>query len=297
MTCPINISVVIPAYNAAQFLPRSLASVYSQTLPAAEVIVVDDGSTDDSAAIARGFGATVISKGKGGVSAARNTGVRAASGDWIAFLDADDRWAAEKLVIQTRNLRENTVLSYTGIRIFDDSGVRQTCPACDVSYIRKSLRFENCIAPSAVLAKRTALLQEGGFRDGLQACEDWDLWFRLQRRGEFEAVPDALTDYYVHPSSASTDPNRMLYGFQEILDTTLVSDLHGISRRIWARRARAVQLYSAGMIARDNGLRGEIGYILQSLAAWPSPWWKPHRFAGLAASLRQRLRRSGAQHE
>lgn len=293
MTCPISISVVIPAYNAAQFLPRSLASVYSQTLPAAEVIVVDDGSTDDSAAIARSFGATVVSKKNGGLSSARNAGILAASGEWIALLDADDRWAPDKLRVQAERIKENTVLVYTGIQVFDDSGVLRTCPAADPSHARRALRYENSITPSSVLAKREALLADGGFREELRACEDWDMWFRLQRWGAFEAVPDALTDYYVYPSSMSTDPRRMLDAMEQILSTTLVSDLHGLNRRVWCRRVRAVQLYSAALIARDNGLKNEASYMLHSLASWPSPFWKPRRFLGLAVTVRNLLRGRG----
>ncbi len=290
MSDPIKISVVIPAYNAAHFLPRSLGSVFSQTLAPAEVIVVDDGSTDDSAEVARSLGAMVVSKSNGGLSSARNAGIRAASGEWIALLDADDRWAPDKLRAQSERISEKTVLAYTGIRIFDDAGVRQTCPAFEVSYTRKALRYENCITPSSVMARREALLQDGGFREDLRACEDWDMWFRLQRFGTFVAVRDSLTDYYVHPSSMSTDPRRMLDAMEQILTTTLVADLHGINRRIWIRRVRAVQLYSAAMIARDNGLNSETRYMLQSLVNWPSPLWKPRRFAGLAVSLKRQLR-------
>src|SRR5580698_3310993 len=93
----MKISVVIPAYNAAHFLPRCLNSVFAQTLQPAEVIVVDDGSTDDSADVARKLGARVVSRLNGGLSAARNTGVHNSSSEWVALLDADDMWSPEKL--------------------------------------------------------------------------------------------------------------------------------------------------------------------------------------------------------
>jgi len=88
----VRISVVIAAYNAAESLPETLAAVGAQTLAPDEIIVVDDGSTDETAARARSFGAKVISTPNRGVSAARNTGMASASGDWIALLDADDLW-------------------------------------------------------------------------------------------------------------------------------------------------------------------------------------------------------------
>ncbi len=122
----MKVSVVIPAYNAARFLPRCLNSVFAQTLQPAEVIVVDDGSSDDSAEIARKLGALVVSRPNGGLSAARNTGVRRSSSEWVALLDADDMWQPEKLQAQAERVQTDTILVYTGIRIFSDDGVRRT---------------------------------------------------------------------------------------------------------------------------------------------------------------------------
>jgi len=292
----MKISVVIPAYNAERFLPRCLNSVFAQTLEPAEVIVVDDGSTDHSAEIARKLGARVISRLNGGLSAARNTGVQNSSSEWVALLDADDMWSPEKLRAQADRVEADTVLVYTGIRVFSDDGVRSTSLGVSPAEARRVLRYRNPITPSSVIAKREALARNGGFREDVRACEDWEMWVRLQRLGGFAAVPEALTDYYVYPSSMSTDPKRMLDAMEQILPTTLVEDLEGPARWAWTRRIRAAQLYSAGLIARDNGQKGEIAYMLRSLAAWPSPLWEPQRFAGLAVSFRNELLgRGGAQ--
>ncbi|HEV2577222.1 MAG TPA: glycosyltransferase [Acidobacteriaceae bacterium] len=287
----MKISVVIPAYNAAHFLPRCLESVFAQTLSPAEVIVVDDGSKDDTAATATKLGATVVSRPNGGLSAARNTGVQHATGEWIGLLDADDRWSPDKLRAQADCVQAGTVLVYTGIQIFSDDGVRQSCPAVDPVKAVKMLRYANPITPSSVLARRDALLQTGGFREDVRACEDWDMWVRLSRLGSFSAVTEPLTGYYVYPSSMSTDPQRMLTAMEQILPSTLVSDLSGFERWAWTRRIRAVQLYSAAVIARENGRDGEMSYMLRSLAAWPSPLWEPHRFIGAAVSARNQLRK------
>lgn len=287
----MKISVIIPAYNAVRFLPRCLESVFAQTLKPAEVIVVDDGSTDDSAALAARLGAQVVRRPNGGLSAARNTGLRAASSEWVALLDADDLWAPEKLALQAAKISSDTVLVYTGIRIFDDNGVRQSCDAVPAAIARAELRCRNCITPSTVLARRDAMLRNGGFREDIRACEDWEMWFRLKGLGGFEAVAEPVTDYYVYPASMSADPRRMLAAMEQILDTTLLSDLHGINRWLWGRRVRAAQLYSAAFIARDNNLKGELGYVLKSLAAWPSPFWEPRRFASLAVTVRNGFRR------
>lgn len=290
----VRISVVIPAYNAAHFLRRSLQSVFAQTLKPIEVLVVDDGSTDDTAAVAAQLGATVVSRPNGGLSAARNSGIQRAVGDWVALLDADDAWSPGKLQAQAERVTDTTVLVYTGIRIVGEEGVRQVCSATDPAVARKILRYRNCITPSTVLIRRDALSRVGGFREDLRACEDWDMWVRLQKVGAFAAVHDALTDYHVYSSSMSTDPKRMLVAMEQIMSTTLVSDLHGLSRWAWSRRVRAVQLYSAALIARENHLHGETGYMLDSLATWPSPFWEPKRFAGLAVTVMKSLRQREA---
>jgi glycosyltransferase involved in cell wall biosynthesis len=282
----VKISVVIPSYNAAHFLPRCLNSVFSQTLKPDEVIVVDDGSSDETAAVARQLGATVVSRSNGGLSAARNTGIQHASGDWIGLLDADDMWAPEKLQRQVEKLRPDTILVYTGIRIFDDNGTREQRRATDVPTALRMLRYCNPITPSTVLVRRDAVLRDGGFREDIRACEDWEMWVRLKRLGTFEVVEEPLTDYYVYPNSLSANPQKMLLAFDRIVDTTLVSDLHGFSRWTWRRRVRSAQLYSAALIARDNKIKGEFTYLLESLQAWPSPFWLPGRLASLAVSTR-----------
>lgn len=285
----MKISVVIPAYNASSFLPRCLESVFAQTLQPCEVIVVDDGSTDESASLARSLGACVVSRPNGGLAAARNTGVLNATGDWIALLDADDLWSPEKLECQAQCISPDTVLVYTGIKVFDDHGIRGELPAVAPSEATEMLRYCNPITPSTVLIRRDAVLLGGGFREDIRACEDWEMWVRLKRLGKFEAVTRPLTHYYLHPASLSANPNRMLGAFEQILETSLISDLHGLKRWVWRRRIRAMQLSSASLIARDNGLPNEIGYMLRSIFVWPSPAWNPMRYARLAVSLRNAI--------
>lgn len=245
----VTISVVIPAYNAAHFLPRCLESV---------------------------------------------AGIQHATGEWIAFLDADDIWSPKKLEIQADRIQAGTVLVYTGTRVFDDSGVRQLCPAIHAERAGKMLRYLNPITNSSVIARRDALLKVGGFREDIRGPEDWDMWFRLSRLGGIASVEDPLTHYYVYPTSLSADPHRIIANVEKMLHSTLVSDLDGLPRWAWVRRIRAVQLYSAAVIARENGLDGEMAYMLRSLLSWPSPSWKPGRFIGAAVTARKQLLRSRA---
>jgi glycosyltransferase involved in cell wall biosynthesis len=287
------ISVVIPAYNAERFLPRCLSSVFAQTLPPREVFIADDGSTDDTARIAAQLGATVLRGPNRGPSAARNAGLRAASSPWVALLDADDLWAPDKLARQASLLQPDTSLVYTGIRVFDDTGVRNLPSSIPPATARTRLRFLNTITPSSVLLRRDLALQDGGFREDIRTCEDWEMWVRLARLGSFQSDHAPLTDYFVYPNSLSANPEKMLAALDPILDT-LTSDLHGFDRWAWRRRIRAVQLRSAGLIARDNGLPSELRYMLQSLAVWPSPFWDRPRFALAAVTAKQRLLRPSA---
>jgi glycosyltransferase involved in cell wall biosynthesis len=285
----MKISVVIPAYNAAHFLPRSLASVFAQTRPPDEVIVVDDGSTDSTARIAEELGAKVIQRPNGGIGAARNAGLRQASGEWIALLDADDSWAPEKLARQVALIQPGVVFVYTGVTLFDDQGPRGAQAAVDPPAAKRLLRTCNPILPSSVLVRRQAVLAAGGFREGARTCEDWGMWVRLLPFGSFAAVPEPLTNYYLHPQSISASPKRMLDGLRVILEPTLLDGYRGIERWIWRRRIWAEQLCSAALIARDNQLKGELGYAIRSLLAWPSPFFRPHRFQVFAVSLKNRL--------
>jgi glycosyltransferase involved in cell wall biosynthesis len=288
----VKISVVIPAHNAAAFLPRCLGSVFAQTLKPEEVVLVDDGSTDNTAALARELGAKVISQPSEGPAGARNTAIRNASSDWIALLDADDRWHPEKLERQAASIDPGTVLVYTGVRIFNDSGVLDAHPAVDAVATRKMLRYRNPITASSVLVKREALVRDGGFRKDVRGCEDWDMWMRAQELGEFVAVREPLTDYYIYPMSLSANPEQMLQAYSRIIDSTLLVGLKGLNRKMWKQRIDAVQLSSAGLIARENRLTSELRYMLRSLAAWPSPFWEPKRFALTAVTVRNKMRRN-----
>ena len=132
----MKISVVIPAFNAERFLPRSLASVFAQTLPPHEVIVVTmDRRT--APAKSRPLSGRAYQQENRGLAAARNTGIQDASGEWIALLDADDSWEPEKLARQVAAIRPDTVLAYTGARHFDDHGTRAVQSAIAPPTVRK----------------------------------------------------------------------------------------------------------------------------------------------------------------
>ncbi len=184
----MNISVIIPSYNRAHVLDRAIQSVLGQTTPAQEVIVVDDGSGDDTAAMMteRFPQCRYIKQDNRGVSAARNTGINAAHGEWLAFLDSDDEWLPGKLAAQRELLRQHTEIQICHTEeIWIRNGRR-------VNPMKKHFKsgghiFQNClplcvISPSSVVIHRDLFTEIGAFDEELPACEDYDLWLRICAR-------------------------------------------------------------------------------------------------------------------
>lgn len=197
-----TISAIIPTYNRAGLLARALKSVLSQTRMPDEIIVVDDGSTDETAEmIAREFSRVkCISQENAGVSAARNTGITASTGTWIALLDSDDEWMPKKLEQQVDALQQcpDLRLCHTeeiwirnGRRV--NQGLRHAKSG--------GMIFEQClplcaISPSSVLLKRDLLDEVGDFDESLPACEDYDLWLRICCEHPVLFVDDPLVVKY-----------------------------------------------------------------------------------------------------
>ena len=181
----MNISVIIPTWNRAGRLAHALQSVFAQSCPPAEVIVVDDGSTDDTRHLVEHefHQAQYIYQQNRGVSSARNTGIQAARGEWIALLDSDDRWHTDKLEQQCEHLRARPSFKIChSDEIWIRNGKR-------VNPMKKHTKhgghiFRNClslcaISPSAVMIHRDLFKQIGLFDERLPACEDYDLWLRI----------------------------------------------------------------------------------------------------------------------
>ena len=184
----MDISVVIPTHNRAHTLERALGSVFAQTRAPAEVLVVDDGSTDHTEGLIRTRfpDCRYIRQQNRGVSHARNRGIRASRGPWIAFLDSDDEWLPDKLAAQVRALagRPDYRICHTE-EIWIRKGVR-------VNAMKKHAKsggriFRKClplcvISPSSVILQRSLLDEIGLFDEDLPACEDYDLWLRICAR-------------------------------------------------------------------------------------------------------------------
>jgi len=198
-----RVSVVIPCYNYARYLPEAVASVLAQTFTDVEIVIVDDGSTDDSLAVAERLAAAhpgrirVIAQPNAGQPAiSRNRGIAEARGTYVLCLDADDKIAPTMLerCVDLLDARPEIAIAYTDRRDFD--GVEAIVQAGDYDFSR--LRFANHISYCA-LFRRTVWEAVGGYRTNVKGCEDWDLWVAAGARGHFGArIPEPLFWYRRH---------------------------------------------------------------------------------------------------
>jgi glycosyltransferase involved in cell wall biosynthesis len=198
-----SFSVVIPCYNAAKFLPATLASVAAQTWPPHEVIVVDDGSTDDSARVAAAFDPAlrVVSQPNRGESVARNRGMDLATGDWVAFLDADDLWHPRKLERQASLTGTDAVGVATAHYVIDADGVPV---AIDVKpfgpYSVRTVATTSFIYPSSLAVRRNVPVR---FPEWTRASEDLVFCLDLLLIGRIASLNEPLTGYRRHTASQS----------------------------------------------------------------------------------------------
>ena len=204
------VSVIIPVYNGARFLRAALESVFAQTYRPIEVIVVDDGSSDESGVIAESFPeVNYIRQENQGVAAARNKGIETARGEFFAFLDQDDLWTPEKLQVQVEHLLNNPELGYTLTQqqYFLEPGV--TLPV----WFRKELltSVHTGWVLGTVVVRRTAFEQVGNFATGYSAANDSDWFFRAKAAEVPMAVlPDLLLRKRIHETNDSGRAKEIL---------------------------------------------------------------------------------------
>lgn len=202
------VSVVIPVYNGERFLKESLESVFAQTCHDYEVVCVDDGSTDGSCSLLEQYGARVrvIQQENAGQSAARNAGVRQATGAFVAFLDQDDLWYPSKLAQQVAvlNAEADVALVHCNYdRIDGDgrvlvAGAALAERASDLASPLGRLIGEVLVFPSAMMVRRDVFQRVGGFDPELRGFEDFDLIARLKQQGRFVLLNESGMAYRLH---------------------------------------------------------------------------------------------------
>ncbi|HZI95465.1 MAG TPA: glycosyltransferase [Patescibacteria group bacterium] len=212
-----DISVIIPAHNAGRFLAEALDSVHAQGFGSFEVVVVDDGSTDDTADVARAYGrgVMVVRQPRSGSGRARNRGLEETSGELVAFLDADDAWDDAKWRLQQPVLSSRPApgLIFSDLIAFEDGRrsdrtyfqQRGFDGRCNLS----SIFLYDMIMTSTVIARRAAIDEVGRFDESLPIGQDTDLWFRLALRYPIAVVDQPLVRRRVHPGNI-TKNSRLL---------------------------------------------------------------------------------------
>jgi glycosyltransferase involved in cell wall biosynthesis len=246
------VSVVIPSYNAARTIGRAVQSVLQQDYGRFEVIVADDGSTDSTEKVVRQVGDPRITfqpaEKNGGAAAARNRGIRSASGAYVAFLDADDLWLKSKLSFQVRMMETSPKASMAtcDCLFYDGSGkprgrfYERRAPAAGENAWRVLLAY-NFVQTSTVLARRVDLEELGGFSESLPTGEDQDLWIRLASRGEVVIASGTLVHVYDEPASlAKRYQEREGFLLLSIVRTQLLQQQQRLSaeevRSVWGQR-------------------------------------------------------------
>ena len=293
----MKFSVIIPAYNAEQYIATAIESCLSQTYPPHEIIVVDDGSTDGTARIADSFPAPVrvirLEKSTG-PSIARNRGVQVSTGDWLAFLDADDWFLPEKLDRQRRCAleHEDAILIYTGFLISLD-GVESPARFNPPTLLEPMLRYRCAFHVGTVVLRRDAFDSVCGFDPTHRGTEDWDLWLRLVARyspRSFAAVPEPLAIYRITPGSLSSNAMRMYKGRSRVVERRSLYGMTGLLRLSWRRKLTAFLHYDASIALREESSSLDLAFMLKSIAAWPFPWTEmPKRYKTAGVMMKQHL--------
>jgi glycosyltransferase involved in cell wall biosynthesis len=260
------VAVIIPAHNAASVVGDAIRSVQEQTLRVAEILVVDDGSTDGTARAAEQQGARVLRQQNQGVSAARNAGIRATTEPWIAFLDADDVWYPEKIERQWAAIERYQDTGFVSCDLcwFDGHAPlhAEREPDASVTWFASApavfLANEMSYMPSAAVVRREAILTAGLFDESLRHNEDFDCFLRVLRDWPLAVVRRPLVGIRMLAGSASKDQLKMVRSFIEVVERTRT-----FPERYPPGTAQAYEpalrdaLYKAGHILLDRDKRRE----------------------------------------
>ena len=257
----MTVSVVIPTYAHRDYVPAALASVFAQTFDGHEVIVVNDGSPDDTAELLRPLAAAgrirYVEQPNGGQAAARNRGLAEARGEFVAFLDDDDRWPADKLEWQVRALRErpDCVLAYgphanlsaDGATLADEPNQSPHAPADDAYAAFR----QQCwiLSIGQTLIRTRALREAGGFDPSIWGSDDWEMYIRLAKIGGFCYQPRIALHYRRHATNASASALRHAANHLKVVRRHIGL----LNVPLLVRHQRAASRYFLGRLLRYAG--------------------------------------------
>lgn len=262
------ISIIIPAYNSAGTIHATIESVLNQTFTNFELIIVDDGSTDDTAQIVRRFQderLVYIYQPNSERSAARNNGIAHAKGHYIAFLDSDDLWLPTKLEKQIMLMEGNPDLGlvYCDMILFDSYTARDVSRHSQLATPHRGrvplrdILVQNFISSPTPLVRRQVFEQVGGFDTTLVPCEDWDMWIRVVARFTIDYIPEPLARYRLRSNYTSWEnkPGLMFDQSTKVLDKVEENFVkQGLCPASAVRkgRSRIYYLYGRAMMYQGN---------------------------------------------
>jgi glycosyltransferase involved in cell wall biosynthesis len=258
------VSVIVPTYNYARFLPAALDSALGQTFRDFEALVIDDGSTDDTPEVVRPYLADPRVRyhrvANGGPARARNVGLGLARAPLVAFLDADDLWLPAKLERQVALFRRDPGLGlvYTRRRLMDEEGCDLDCgePAPHRGDVLRALLACNFLCLATCMLRREVFTAVGTFDETLKQSEDFDLWLRIAERYRFDYVDEQLVRYRVGHASISRH-------VEERLRTVVL-----ILRRFQERRGRQAPLPRALLRSKLAGVYSDFALQLRDRSRW-----------------------------
>ncbi|MGV8892529.1 MAG: glycosyltransferase family 2 protein [Burkholderiaceae bacterium] len=223
------VSIIIPSYNRGYCIAQCIRSVLKQTFMDYEIIVVDDASSDDTRAQVLSIADSRISylahdSNQGG-AAARNTGIRVAQGEFIAFLDSDDYWQPDKLekqIAALRRLGPTYGLSYTWLSCVDDEGTEtlRINPEIEGECLEEMLAKNFIGTFSNIVVRKSLLIEVGALDESFRSCQDWDLFIRLTKRASVHCLREYAVCYLISASDKvriSTNPRSVIQGHRRIL--------------------------------------------------------------------------------
>jgi len=279
------VSVVIPTYNGASYIREAVDSALAQKYQPLEVIVVDDGSTDNTEDVLKPVMGRIryIKKANGGPAGARNAGIKEAKGEFIAFLDGDDVWEPHKLTWQMPAFENaNVGLAYANVSVMDEGGnpLEHTIRlAKSEGLVFEDLFRKNFIPTSTVVARKSCIEKAGYFDENreLISVEDYDLWLKIAANHRVRRVDMVLAKYRRHPHNISTDLARSYFGEKKVLENALKTfgDRFPLIRKQWKRRLGCLW----HELTRDYFYRGDYAhakkYCVESFRNDP---WNPRNF-------------------
>lgn len=233
-----KVSVIIPTYNGAKYICEAIDSVLSQSFPRVECIVIDDGSTDDTADKVEKYGSRIVYRYQDNAerSSARNNGLSCAQGDFVSFLDADDFLAADKIEDQLRFLQANPEFDvvYSKVHFFNEGdrsyfSLKRKTPSGD---LLEELLYGNFIPIHSPLIRRSAIERTGGFDPGLSHNEDWEFLLRLALSGSRFGFIDKFHAFCrLHPENTSGNVLKMFRSKWEVVRTFVTAHAEELAAR------------------------------------------------------------------